>query len=125
MDQRVLHTTYTKHHQYTGFSGKHHVMAMHDHANRQCNTKHTDTEQDLNLTLVKPTKCVLCWFQCKHKMGYGFRRGGYICHCAPGRRYPWSIDLPYQGDNIEQATEEEYRNGFTCTPVNCKNFKYF
>ncbi|XP_025116243.1 LOW QUALITY PROTEIN: uncharacterized protein LOC112577393 [Pomacea canaliculata] len=55
---------------------------------------------------------------CKHKMGYGFRRGGYICHCAPGRRYPWSIDLPYQGDNIEQATEEEYRNGFTCTPVN-------
>ncbi|XP_050398522.1 uncharacterized protein LOC126816272 [Patella vulgata] len=54
---------------------------------------------------------------CKHKPGYGFMRGGYVCVCKPGKRYPIYIDPPYQGDNIEQATDEEYKNGFDCTNV--------
>ncbi|GFN94730.1 fras1 related extracellular matrix protein [Plakobranchus ocellatus] len=54
---------------------------------------------------------------CKHKMGYGFRRGGYVCVCKSGWRYPFFIERPFQGDNVEQATEEEYYNGFQCTPT--------
>ncbi|KAK7115191.1 uncharacterized protein [Littorina saxatilis] len=54
---------------------------------------------------------------CKAKIGYGFKRGGYICHCKPGHTYPWNLILPYQGDNIEQSTDTEYREGFKCTPV--------
>ena len=29
--------------------------------------------------------------------------------------------LPYQGDNIEQATDTEYKEGFKCTPVDCES----
>ncbi|CAL1537134.1 unnamed protein product [Lymnaea stagnalis] len=54
---------------------------------------------------------------CKHKIGYGFRRGGYICHCVSGWGYPWYIEAPFQGENIEKATEEEYKAGFTCKQV--------
>ncbi|KAL8589311.1 hypothetical protein ACOMHN_052314 [Nucella lapillus] len=54
---------------------------------------------------------------CKHKIGYGFKRGGYICHCKPGYTYPWNLKLPYQGDNLEQSTDTEFKDGFKCTPV--------
>ncbi|XP_041375748.1 uncharacterized protein LOC121388465 isoform X2 [Gigantopelta aegis] len=51
---------------------------------------------------------------CKHKMGYGFTRGGYVCVCKSGYHYPKWIDPPYQGDDIERATDDEYNNGFDC-----------
>ncbi|XP_059145696.1 uncharacterized protein LOC131932801 [Physella acuta] len=54
---------------------------------------------------------------CKHKPGYGFKRGGYVCHCVPGWGYPWYVEFPYQGDHVEKATVDEYKNGFTCRQV--------
>ncbi|KAK7114273.1 uncharacterized protein [Littorina saxatilis] len=53
---------------------------------------------------------------CKHKMGYGFKRGGYSCPCKSGTRYPWNEQPPWDGDLIEQATDTEYYNSFQCTP---------
>ncbi|XP_048254912.1 uncharacterized protein LOC124137543 [Haliotis rufescens] len=52
---------------------------------------------------------------CKHKPGFKFKRGGYVCVCRPGYSYPKWIDPPFQGVHIEQATEEEYKTGFQCT----------
>jgi len=55
--------------------------------------------------------------QCEPLYGWGFRRGGYICMCKPGYRYPpWQYG-PFLGIEIDSATEEEYRNGFDCVPV--------
>ncbi|CAL1537135.1 unnamed protein product, partial [Lymnaea stagnalis] len=51
---------------------------------------------------------------CKHKAGFGLKRGGYICVCKPGTRWPWWQEPPYQGADIEMATEEEYKAGFLC-----------
>lgn len=51
---------------------------------------------------------------CEPINGYGFRRGGYQCVCLPGYYYPWWHDGPFQGWEIEQATEAEYEYGFDC-----------
>ena len=60
-------------------------------------------------------------FQCEPLYGWGFRRGGYQCMCKPGYRYPpWQYG-PFQGIEIESATGDEYKNGFDCIPVECKN----
>ena len=45
------------------------------------------------------------------------RRGGYKCMCKPGYRYPYWQQGPFMGIDIEQATEDEYRNGFDCIRV--------
>ncbi|XP_029641233.1 uncharacterized protein LOC115216171 isoform X1 [Octopus sinensis] len=55
--------------------------------------------------------------KCKHVSGYGFKRGGYKCVCKQGYKYPSQIKPPFQGSLIEQATQEEYEYGFTCTPI--------
>lgn len=54
---------------------------------------------------------------CEPLQGWGFRRGGYQCVCQPGYYYPWWHDGPFQGLEIEQATQDEYENGFNCYPV--------
>ncbi|CAH1798682.1 unnamed protein product [Owenia fusiformis] len=54
---------------------------------------------------------------CEPLMGYGFQRGGYICMCRPGYRYPRWQNGPYLGVDIERATEEEYQYGFECEKV--------
>ncbi|XP_059141672.1 uncharacterized protein LOC131929461, partial [Physella acuta] len=51
---------------------------------------------------------------CKHVAGFGLKRGSYTCVCKPGTRWPWWHDAPYRGVDIEQATEDEYTQGFTC-----------
>ncbi|KAK7497616.1 hypothetical protein BaRGS_00011011 [Batillaria attramentaria] len=51
---------------------------------------------------------------CKHRMGMGFRRGGYNCPCKTGTKYPWNVEPPWKGEIIEQATDTEYFNSFTC-----------
>ncbi|GFN94711.1 fras1 related extracellular matrix protein [Plakobranchus ocellatus] len=53
---------------------------------------------------------------CKHAAGFGLRRGGYNCVCGGGKQHPFFLERPYRGVNIEQSTEEEYYNGFICTP---------
>ncbi|GFS07809.1 Fras1 related extracellular matrix protein [Elysia marginata] len=58
--------------------------------------------------------------QCKFRPGFGFRRGGYNCVCGGGRQHPFFIQRPWIGEHIEQATEEEYRVGFKCTPTDCE-----
>lgn len=55
--------------------------------------------------------------QCVPLSGFGFRRGGYECVCQPGHRLPYMQHGPFQGVDIESATEEEYRAGFDCLPV--------
>ena len=55
--------------------------------------------------------------QCEPLFGWGFKRGGYQCHCKPGYRYPQWQRGPFQGIDIEQATLEEYNTGFACIPV--------
>ncbi|KAK3708828.1 hypothetical protein RRG08_021982 [Elysia crispata] len=57
---------------------------------------------------------------CKQRAGYGLRRGGYHCVCKNGFQHPIFLDRPYKGEVIEQATEEEYSTGFTCTPTDYK-----
>ena len=58
--------------------------------------------------------------QCEPLHGWGFRRGGYQCVCQPGYRYPpWQFG-PFQGIEVESATEEEYENGFDCYSVERK-----
>ncbi|KAK0060871.1 hypothetical protein Bpfe_009740 [Biomphalaria pfeifferi] len=54
---------------------------------------------------------------CKHKAGYGLRRGSYTCACVPGTRYPWYLEMPFDGEDIERATDYEYENSFSCTKV--------
>jgi len=57
------------------------------------------------------------FLQCEPLYGWGFRRGGYICMCKPGYRYPpWQYG-PFLGIEIDSATKEEYENGFDCIPV--------
>jgi len=37
--------------------------------------------------------------------------------CKPGYRYPpWQYG-PFLGIEVDSATEEEYRNGFDCVPI--------
>lgn len=55
--------------------------------------------------------------QCVPLSGYGFARGGYECVCQPGYRLPMQQNGPFRGIDIEQATEEEYKNGFDCLPI--------
>ncbi|CAD5117999.1 DgyrCDS6740 [Dimorphilus gyrociliatus] len=57
---------------------------------------------------------------CEPLYGWGFRRGGYQCVCLPGYRYPPWQRGPFQGSQIESATEEEYERGFECLPVGLK-----
>ena len=45
------------------------------------------------------------------------QRGGYKCMCKPGYRYPYWQQGPFLGIDIEQATEDEYRDGFDCIRV--------
>ncbi|VDL18649.1 unnamed protein product [Hymenolepis diminuta] len=54
---------------------------------------------------------------CVPLSGYGFARGGYECVCQPGYRLPMQQNGPFRGIDIEQATEEEYKNGFDCIPI--------
>ncbi|KAL5107187.1 WD repeat-containing protein 7 [Taenia crassiceps] len=54
---------------------------------------------------------------CVPLSGFGFARGGYECVCQPGYRLPMQQNGPFRGIDIEQATEEEYKNGFDCLPV--------
>ncbi|GAB1603596.1 uncharacterized protein LOC115222177 [Argonauta hians] len=54
---------------------------------------------------------------CEPLSGFGFRRGGYMCACLPGYKYPWWHDGPFLGVEIESATKEEYDNGFDCIKV--------
>jgi hypothetical protein len=49
-------------------------------------------------------------------MGYGRRRGGYVCHCKNRFRYPRWLSPPFQGEDVERATEYEYKNNFECFP---------
>ena len=49
-------------------------------------------------------------------MGYGRRRGGYVCHCKNRFRYPRWLSPPFQGEDVERATEYEYKNNFECIP---------
>ncbi|XP_041376152.1 uncharacterized protein LOC121388737 [Gigantopelta aegis] len=51
---------------------------------------------------------------CKQVSGFGFTRGGYKCKCKSGYHYPKWIKPVYQGVYVEQATEDEYKNGFNC-----------
>ena len=61
--------------------------------------------------------CSVLFLQCEPLYGWGFRRGGYMCMCKPGYRYPpWQYG-PFLGIEIDSATEEEYQNGFNCVPV--------
>ncbi|PAA54605.1 hypothetical protein BOX15_Mlig022400g1, partial [Macrostomum lignano] len=53
---------------------------------------------------------------CEPLPGYGFQRGGYMCHCLPGFRYPYWQNGPFLGRNIEQASDEEAKR-FECIPV--------
>lgn len=55
---------------------------------------------------------------CKHKMGYGWKRGGYTCPCKAGTQYPWGETPPWDGAVIEQALDDEYYNSFKCSPSN-------
>lgn len=57
-------------------------------------------------------------FQCKPLQGFGFQRGGYMCECRPGFRYPEYIQGPYLGVAIERATDEEHKAGFHCLESN-------
>ncbi|KAK7497619.1 hypothetical protein BaRGS_00011014, partial [Batillaria attramentaria] len=59
---------------------------------------------------------------CKHRMGMGFKRGGYNCPCKTGTKYPWNVEPPWKGEIIEQATDTEYFNSFTCEVSDCKYF---
>ena len=65
-----------------------------------------------------PFTDAMCFsLQCEPLYGWGFRRGGYKCMCKPGYRYPQFQNGPFLGSEIESATEEEYKNGFDCIPV--------
>jgi len=54
---------------------------------------------------------------CEPLDGWGYRRGGYKCMCSPGYRAPQWNRGDFMGEDIESATEEEYKNGFDCLPV--------
>jgi hypothetical protein len=62
--------------------------------------------------------------KCKHDTtvcepihGYGFRRGGYQCHCRPGHRLPKHVRAPYLGELIERSSDFEYKQGFSCQKI--------
>ncbi|XP_012940541.1 uncharacterized protein LOC101864077 [Aplysia californica] len=54
---------------------------------------------------------------CKHRNGFGFQRGGYVCVCKAGTHWPWYVNPPFLGEDIEQATEREYKESFKCQPT--------
>lgn len=56
-------------------------------------------------------------FQCEALFHFGFYRGGYQCNCKPGFRLPYYQNGPFQGVDIERATEDEYLSGFDCIPI--------
>ncbi|KAH9491661.1 hypothetical protein Btru_030623 [Bulinus truncatus] len=60
---------------------------------------------------------IVITIQCTHKAGYGFRRGGYTCVCGAGLVCPWYVELPFQGEDIERATDYEYENSFSCKKI--------
>lgn len=72
-----------------------------------------------NYYSISNTISIMFLFQCETLgfEGWGFRRGGYQCACQPGYYYPWWHDGPFLGEEIEQATKEEYENGFDCLPI--------
>ena len=72
--------------------------------------------------LIELTFLMLCIFQCEPISGFGFRRGGYQCVCLPGYYYPWWHDGPFQGWEIEQATDDEYEFGFDCIQAESKSY---
>ncbi|KAL4221931.1 hypothetical protein ACF0H5_017983 [Mactra antiquata] len=51
---------------------------------------------------------------CEPISGFGFHRGGYQCVCLPGYHYPPWQDGPFQGSEIERATQKEYEADFDC-----------
>ncbi|XP_062592341.1 uncharacterized protein LOC134253767 [Saccostrea cucullata] len=58
---------------------------------------------------------------CKHRSGFGFRRGSYRCKCRSGYRYSNELEKPYMGSDIEESTWTEYQQGFNCTPTDHLN----
>ncbi|PAA76402.1 hypothetical protein BOX15_Mlig029453g2 [Macrostomum lignano] len=56
---------------------------------------------------------------CEPLPGHGYQRGGYVCHCRPGYRYPYWQNGPFLGRDIEQASEAE-ADQFECIPVEWK-----
>ncbi|KAK2162767.1 hypothetical protein LSH36_92g05014 [Paralvinella palmiformis] len=67
-----------------------------------------------NIAKCKPTTL------CEPLYGWGFRRGGYQCWCKPGYRLPPWQQGPFMGIEIESATEDEYKEGFNCIPIELK-----
>ena len=59
---------------------------------------------------------------CEPQAGFGFRRGGYVCHCRPGYRYPQWQEGPWPGPFIERAIKEERDDpiDFSCHTVGFK-----
>ncbi|XP_022825791.1 uncharacterized protein LOC111355913 isoform X1 [Spodoptera litura] len=55
--------------------------------------------------------------ECEPLHGWGFRRGGYQCRCAPGYRLPSLVRRPYLGEIIERATSDQYYNNFDCKKI--------
>ncbi|CAH1799902.1 unnamed protein product [Owenia fusiformis] len=58
--------------------------------------------------------------QCEPHHGWGFKRGGYNCACRPGYRYPAFQNGPYEGVDIERATNTEHERGFQCLETGWK-----
>ena len=56
---------------------------------------------------------------CEPLYGYGFRRGGYQCRCAPNFRLPNVVRRPYLGEIIERASRQQYMDPkqFYCDKV--------
>ena len=62
------------------------------------------------------TKFYSFHLQCSPLSGFGFQRGGYACSCKAGHVLPPGQHGPFQGVDIEAATQEEYEEGFHCIP---------
>ena len=56
---------------------------------------------------------------CEPLYGYGFRRGGYQCRCAPNYRLPNVVRRPYLGEIIERASRQQYADPkqFSCDKI--------
>ena len=56
---------------------------------------------------------------CEPLYGYGFRRGGYQCRCAPNYRLPNVVRRPYLGEIIERASRQQYMDPkqFSCDRI--------
>lgn len=58
--------------------------------------------------------------QCEPLHGWGLRRGGYQCRCAPRHRLPPLARRPYLGEVVERATSDQYYNNFDCKKIGCE-----